>query len=188
MSRRRPGSLALPLLALAAALIVSAPAFARPGEAAPVSRFTRLSERLCTGFGEPPSPESGDVLAERCPGIGTDRVWLLFAEGMYLRVGFGRVGNVSGMFDAERSDTWPIEWRGVMRGGRFRPFATIMRLRPPHQTTGGDLIVFHLTDNGGSCIVARVPPGPGQNLAARAQADRLLSRPMPCLEESTPFE
>ena len=113
--------------------LAAASAEAAPG-GGPVSRYTRLSDSSCTAFGTPPAEESVEIFGERCPGLGQHRVWLLYGEGMYLRVGFGRISNVSGMFNAERPQNWPIEWRGAMRGGRFVPYAVILRLRQPHQT------------------------------------------------------
>lgn len=167
--------------------LAAASAEAAPG-GGPVSRYTRLSDSSCTAFGTPPAEESVEIFGERCPGLGQHRVWLLYGEGMYLRVGFGRISNVSGMFNAERPQNWPIEWRGAMRGGRFVPYAVILRLRQPHQSTGGDLVVFQLIGDGGSCIIARIPPGPRQNSLARTNADRLLTGRVDCLEESAPID
>ena len=183
----RPLSLAAACLAAATTLVLAAPAFAGP--APPISsRFVRLNE---TGqCREIPlgQEEVGDEVGKRCPGLGPVRIWLWYFDGVRLRIGFGRVGNLNGMFDATRNDAWPYEFRGRVVGGRFTPFAVIARVRPagdPQQAT--DLVVWRLTADGMSCIVDRIPPMANQNVRARASADRSLDPNMGCEAEPEPI-
>jgi hypothetical protein len=176
------------LILLLAAALLAVPAAAQPSERA-VSRYSRLDDSVCTADRRSRDrDQEGMFVARRCPGMGEQRVWLLYGEGIYLRVGFGRIGNLNGLFDAERARGWPVEWRGTERGGRFRPHAAILRLRRPHQTRGpGELVVFRLGADGRSCIIGSVPAGAGQNERAREIADRMLGGPVPCRERSDPF-
>ncbi len=138
----------------------------------PSSRFTDLTESRCVDV-PVPVEHSGQLAGRRCPGLAQHSVWLLYSEDRYLRVGFGRVGNVSGLFSSDRDANWRVEWRGLVgAGGRFVPFAVILRLRRLHQESGpGDLAVWKLTPDGMACIVAVIEPQPFQNQLARDAAD-----------------
>ena len=171
------------LLAAFAATLLAGAAFAQP---AAVSRYTRITDRGCREIPGPPGEGQEQFTGMHCPGFGEHRVWMLYGEGMYVRFGFGRIGNINGLFDADRNETWPVEWRGAVRRGRFVPYATIVRLRPPHQTGAGALVVFRLTADGRSCIIGEAS-GAAANERARAIADRLRAGPVACRQQSDPL-
>lgn len=156
------------IVTLAIVLATATAAAAKPVAAA--SRLTVLDERRCVEAGPNQEDEVGDVLFKRCPIAGLPTVWLLYLDGVRLRLGFGSTPTASGMFDADRDPTWPIEWRGRGAGRAFRPYAAILRLRAPGERPS-NLVVFRLRADGTSCIIGNVAPGPNQNLAARALAD-----------------
>lgn len=156
------------LITLAIVLSAATPAIARPSPA--TSRLTVLNESRCLEAGPNQADEVGDELFKRCPIDGLPTVWLLYLDGVRLRLGFGATPTASGMFDADRDPAWPIEWRGRGAGRAFKPYAVILRLRAPGERPS-HLVVFRLRADGTSCIVGSVAPGPNQNLAARALAD-----------------
>lgn len=120
---------------------------------------------------------------ERCPGAGGIPAWKMQQDLHYITYGFGREPNTSGPTNFGDSDGPPAsvnaEWRGVTRDGRFFPFAVIMRLQDPEKEdrpqTARDnpLYVFRLTEDGKSCVVDKIAPGPDQQAAALRSADRM---------------
>ncbi len=180
-----------PAAAFLAALTLfglAAPAVAGP--APPItSRFVRLNENAQCREIPLGDEEVGDEVGKRCPGLGPVRIWIWYFDGVRMRIGFGRVGNLTGMFSAERNEAWPFEFRGRMVRGQFTPFAVIARLVPagdPNPAT--DLVVWRLTPEGTSCIVGRIPPGPNQNVRAHQAADRAVSAAdTPCEAEPEPI-
>lgn len=161
------------LIALATAALGMTAAVAQAGPPSdPESRYTQLHEARCVELRQAPGEEVGDELGKRCAGLGGIPVWIYYFDSTRLRIGFGRVGNVSGTFATDRRRGWPLEWRGHTVAGRFTPQAVIMRLRPPgDETPRTELVVWRLTPDGASCIVAHVPASPNQNARARAAAD-----------------
>ena len=166
------------LIVLFAALVALTAASASGAPATAISsRFTRIVESRCPEISQPgPADEVGDELGKRCPGLGANAIWIYYFDSSRMRLGFGRRGNINGMFGPERDEAWPFEWRGRVVAGRFTPFAVIARVRPagdPGPTT--ELAVWKLTADGASCIIGHFGPGPRQNEQARAAADRALT-------------
>lgn len=120
---------------------------------------------------------------ERCPGAGGIPAWKMQQDLHYITYGFGREPNTSGPTNFSDSDGPPAsvnaEWRGVTRDGRFVPFAVIMRLPDPEKedrpqaARDNPLYVFRLTEDGKSCVVDKIAPGPDQQAAALRSADRM---------------
>jgi hypothetical protein len=174
MSKTAPIAVAFALLAVTAAS-------AAPAASPAVSRFQTVNERTCHEIDLGQGEEVGDELGKWCAGLGGRRIWIWYFDAVRVRLGFGRVGNLNGMFDADRNEAWPYEWRGRMVGRRFEPFAVIARVRPAgDQQPATDLVVWRLTNDGMSCIIDRIPPAPNQNQRARASADRILTGDPSC--------
>jgi len=86
-----------------------------------------------------------------------------------MELGFGSRPNFSGMFETNRDENWPIEWRGRVIKGRFVPSAAIVRVRARFDDSGvSSLFVYRLRGNGTSCLVDR---NASTNAQARAIAD-----------------
>lgn len=115
-----------------------------------VSRYTNLSQ--CKDVDRPPPGE--DWVYFRCAGLGGLHVWYVCMDSARCRYGFGVKPNVSGMFGTS-DGSWPIEWRGVQRKGRFAPFSVIARMpsADPDASVQNSLIIFRLRADGTSCIV-----------------------------------
>jgi hypothetical protein len=171
-----------PALALFIAFALALPALA---QAAPESRYTHYDQRRCAELHPAAAGEEvGDEVGFRCPGLSGVPMWVYYFDSTRLHLGFGRVGNITGTFATDLDDRhWPMEWRGQMRGGRFTPYAVIVRLRQPDRAAPSQLVVWKLTEDGASCVVARIDAGPRQNVMARAAADGLPSRRTPCESE-----
>jgi hypothetical protein len=134
------------------------------------SRYAPLE--LCRAI-YPRSQEGGD----RCRGYGGMPAWLMYMDANVSMLGFGRRENLStGEFGLTRGANWPLEWRGVVARGVFKPFAVILRTRPPEGVelkAASDLVVFRLLPDGTSCIVGQTHEG---DEAARAIADASRER------------
>ena len=156
------------IVTMAVVLAAATAAVAKP--LAATSRLTVLNESRCIEAGPNQEDEVGDELFKRCPIAGLPTVWLLYLDGVRLRLGFGATPTASGMFDADRDPAWPIEWRGRGAGRAFKPYAVILRLRTPGERPS-HLVVFRIRADGTSCIIGSVAPGANHNLAARTLAD-----------------
>jgi hypothetical protein len=156
--------------ATTAAVLVASGAGAA-GAADITSRYTALDNCRDVAQGK----EGEDWLLKRCPGVGKSPVWALYADTLYLRLGFGPRKNVSGTYAGARLPGWKIEWRGTGSGAAFNPFAVIVRVADPEPE--GDvakkpsrLVVFRLRADGTSCVIGEAK-GAGDNARARAIAD-----------------
>lgn len=141
-----------------------------------VSRYTSLEG--CSEVEHP--PQGQDWVYFRCRGFANIPVWYTCADSVHCDYGFGAQANVSGWFGISRKDSWPIEWRGVSRNGRFEPIAVISRLpsADPDAAVRDALIVFRLRSDGTSCIIGET----SSNLKARVIADRSVGG-FRCLQE-----
>ena len=158
------------LLFSAAALFAASPA----ASAEPTSRYTSNGPcREVNGSSKADLEQGADFVLYKCTGVAGWPVWTIFWEGTSARLGFGRKPNVSGMFAPGIAGKTPLEWRGVMKGGKFEPFAVILRARSPdpddHRTT---LVVYRLRPDGTSCIIS---DDAGSNAKAREIADASLT-------------
>ena len=140
-----------------------------------VSQYTRLNQ--CQEMERAPSGE--DWVYYRCTGLAKIPVWYVCTDSARCHYGFGPKPNVSGWFGIKFGKSWPIEWRGSRRAGKFQPAAVIMRL-PSAEGDSQNLVVFRLRPNGTSCIVGEAR----SNLAARKIADK--SSGVPCVSEPDP--
>lgn len=131
----------------------------------PVSRYTQLS--ACARWAS--GTLGHDWIEHRCAGYQSKAVWIRFLEGTRMQLGFGPKPNFSGIFETKRNDKWPIEWRGRLINGRFVPGAAIIRIRGRFDESGAsDLVVYHLLEDGTSCLVPRTISSSAE---ARAIAD-----------------
>lgn len=138
---------------LAAVLVVClwswSPAGAAPhGAGSADSRYTRLDDCRVVAHGR----AGEDWVSHRCKGYGGVPVWITYTDSARAGFGFGPKQNVSGMYGADRDPAWPLEWRGRPAGTSFRPFAMILRVRVPAETTNL-LVVYGLKPDGTSCVV-----------------------------------
>lgn len=145
------------------ALPVAARADAQPTFS---SRYTNLTQCKDVDF----APPGEDWVYFQCEGLGAIPVWYVCTASARCRYGFGVRANVSSLlFGTGRNDSWPIEWRGVQRNGRFSPTAVIIRMpsADPDQRPQESLIVYRLRADGTSCIVGEA----SSNANARRIAD-----------------
>jgi hypothetical protein len=155
-------------LATLAACLWAGTAFADQG-AAMASRYTRLSDCRQLAHGA----EGEDWVSHRCRGLGSVPVWLTYTDSTRAGFGFGAKHNVSGMFNAQRDEAWPLEWRGLNTGRSFQPFAVILRVRAPSDASGSFLVIYRLRPDGTSCIVGSTH---ASNEVARQIADASRER------------
>ena len=156
------------LLAVMMAAVLPAPT---DDEAKPnlVSRYATLTQ--CKDVELPPAGE--DWVYFRCKGFGSIPAWYVCTDSARCRYGFGVRPNVSGLFGTKAKGSWPLEWRGVQRLGRFEPFAVVTRMpsADPDSSVQNSLIVYRLRADGTSCIVGET----SSNDDARKIADSSAS-------------
>ena len=151
------------LVGVAALLIASTAA-----QPATTSRYTHLSSCRLWAAGNVAEDAREDWVIRRCAGIRNQAVWIRFREGTRMEVGFGSRPNFAGIFETNRDEKWPVEWRGRVIKGRFVPSAAIVRLRGRFDDSGvSDLVVYRLRPDGTSCLVRSA----STNAEARAIAD-----------------
>jgi hypothetical protein len=152
----------LAIVALVTSLFTPSHLQARPGY---VSRYANLSQ--CREVEHAPADE--DWVYFRCKGFGSIAVWYVCTDSARCRYGFGIKPNVSSwMFGTNRQESWLIEWRGIIRRGRFQPFAAILRARSADPDEPKSfLAIYRLRSNGTSCIVGQT----NTNSRARRIAD-----------------
>lgn len=155
------------------------------------SRYTRLTG--CTLIRS--APEEAGFFEHECPGEGGYRLRHVEADLRENLVVLAPGGGehslelpalAAGAFSST-GDT--VEWRGEPRKSRFEPTALIARQSAvedpdPQVPEVSYLVVARLAPI--PCVIARVPPGPDQNVRAREAADRggeCLSRPTPARAE-----
>lgn len=136
-----------------------------------LSRFSSIGPHDCADAGDG-TAEGQDWVSYRCAGEGGIDVYLFFADGVRLSLGFGdRAAPFMG-YRADREQNWPVEWRGRMVGGRFVPHAAIVRMKPYTDndmvTWRSELVVFGLS--GTPCLLGKVH-GARENEEARRLAD-----------------
>lgn len=145
------------------------------GAPARSSRYTKVSEAACALVDQ--IEETGDF-SRRCDGV--DGWSLLWTSGDLrddLTVQRGKVATAlelpslvaNGAFDA-LGET--VEWRGPAGGAPDLIVARVHVSGPEGTSDSGRLAIARLGDH--PCLVAIVPPGPGQSARARAIADRPL--------------
>jgi hypothetical protein len=153
----------LMLMVVLLAAMLSSP---KHGEAEPkfASRYAELSQR--TDVKHP--PEGEDWAYIRCHGLGSTPAWYVCTDSARCKLGFGTKPNASGIFAADSFLSWPVEWRGTLQQGRFKPFAAILRgrLANPYETKSF-LTIYRLRSDGSSCIVGEA----STNTTARRVAD-----------------
>jgi hypothetical protein len=138
------------------------------------SRYTKATSCRQWAAGNVQEHPDADWITYRCAGLPGQAVWIHYVEGTRMQVGFGARPNFSGMFESDRNDEWPIEWRGRVVKGRFVPSAAIVRIRGRFDDTGAsDLVVYHLLDDGTSCVISRAI---STNAEARKIADAVSSK------------
>ncbi|MGX7896427.1 hypothetical protein [Tsuneonella sp. HG222] len=152
--------------------------------AAPVERggapgrafaYTKLSE--CKTVRE--ETEEGQFLEQDCPGIGgyalkstvgdlRANLEVIGAGGKGTSLDLSRIGG--GGFSAVGET---LEWRGPA-GDPLAPDALIVRYNVVEQPETNEEVSYLLVTKLGDtpCVVAKVPPGPGQNARARDLADQ----------------
>lgn len=169
------------LLWLSALLAVAAlPASTRvDAKPSPVSQYTKLTGCNEVAVGDVERGEDWGFI--RCKGLGSVPAWYLCQDSAHCKLGFGTKPNASGVF-AIRSflSLGPIEWRGTVQQGRFKPFAVILRGRwyGLEETDPATLTVYRLRLDGTSCIVGEA----STNTTARRIADN-AANDYQCKEE-----
>ena len=163
---------------LLAAAAVAAPA---PAEAAPRPASRNSGWSQCRDVERPAAGE--DWVYARCAGVSGIPLWYVCSDSARCRYGFGAKANVSGLFGTGPRKASPIEWRGIVQRGRFRPFAAIIRTTSPlPETKASRLTVYRLRPDGRSCIVGEA----ATNAAARRIADRARTGYRCRVEPETP--
>jgi hypothetical protein len=163
------------LLATALSAATAASAEAAPGR---TQRYTRLDHCRTVERNE----DEGGWSVRRCPGLAGYRLRRTegdLRENLIVELPGGgeadlRLAEATGKGGfSSLGDT--VEWRGRGWGPAFRPHALILRFvvvedaeRPERPTSY--LLAVRLAGPR-SCATAIVPPGPGQNAAARRLAD-----------------
>ncbi len=100
------------------------------------------------------------------------QVWVAFSDSANMHMGVGTRENYAGDFMSARTPGSPLEWRGVMEDGRFRPFAVIVRYVHPGERSGTLAVLGLSRDRTSSCLLGE-ETGPDQNRRARERADRV---------------
>ncbi|MBS0296148.1 MAG: hypothetical protein JSR45_07540 [Proteobacteria bacterium] len=161
--------------------ILAATLMSNSVSAAPVDgRYQTLGKGACRmlDFAPRSDPDEGggDFVLYRCGGVESVPIWMLYQDSSHLGIGFGSRRNTHGHFGIDRNGRWPLEWRGATSGGRFRPFAVILRVGVYDGGKDGfrpRLVVFALTrDGSGSCLIGEARDG----VQARAMADAVAER------------
>jgi len=148
------------------------------------SKYTSTAEKdakvLADSSKEP--DVQGDYFRHLCPGLGG---YQIIHEGgdarSWVNVKIGdKVSDLYGptmeafpaAFIAKANDV--IEWRGVLEGDAFKPFAIIYRLLGAHPETGAELpsVLLVIKLDGEKSRVVGVASGKSQGEDARAIADR----------------
>lgn len=141
------------------------------------SRYTRLDGCTLTRS----APEEGGFFEHECPGEGGYRLRHVesdLRENLVVLAPGGGEHSLelpalaAGAFSSTGDR---VEWRGDVGPDGFVPTALIVRQSAvedpdPQVPEASYLVVARLTPS--PCVVARVPPGPDQNVRAREVADR----------------
>ena len=140
------------------------------------SRYTSLRDCVL----EKSAPEEAGYSVQLCPGVGA-RLRLIEADGRQNLFVLPSGGDEQRLDLPSRTGGGfsslgdQAEWRGASAGPDFRPDALIVRYavveQPERPTQPTSYLVVIRTRPGRACVTARVPPGPGQNEAARRLAD-----------------
>ena len=153
----------LSALLAVAALPASTRADAKPS---PDSKYTKLNRCKIVAQGNVDRGEDWGFV--RCNGLDSIPVWYRCQDSARCKLGFGNKPNASGVFEVRSFLSWPIEWRGTVQQGRFKPFAVILRGRwYGLEETATTLTIYRLRLDGTSCIVGEA----STNTAARRIAD-----------------
>jgi hypothetical protein len=136
----------------------------------PVSVYQTLSNRACAVVEDGMKRAGQDYLVYRCKGAAGTPVWLAYSDSTRLSIGLGRKRNFAGVYSAGRDRSWPLEWRGDLRSGAFRPFAVILRVSDP-ASSESRLVVYGLTRDGSSSCILGEARGTDAGVAARRIAD-----------------
>jgi hypothetical protein len=129
-----------------------------------------------------------DYIVRRCDAFPGVPMWSLYQEGVRLSVGFGHKPHTALRYAQATRGGWPVTWGGEKKAGKLIPKIAIARFtfegeEPPAQ----HLMVFRLLENGMSCVVADVAPGPQQNEKARALALASIAK-WTCQGEAEPLK
>ena len=138
------------------------------GGAAPAaeSRYSSLGPADCTQV-ESGEPEGQDWVMHRCRGVAGIPVWIVYTDSVRMQLAFGPKEFAGySVFSAERDDAWKVEWRGTGKGARFKPYAAIVRMRPPGEQTS-ELAIYRVWADKPSCLIGRAT----DNAEARRIAD-----------------
>ena len=132
-----------------------------------VSKYARLTGCKIVAQGNVERGEDWGFL--RCNGLGSIPAWYKCQDSSRCKLGFGTRPNASVVFEAKSFLSWPIEWRGTLEQGRFKPFAVILRGRwAGIEGTATTLFVYRIRLDGTSCVVGEA----STNGAARRIADK----------------
>ena len=157
------------LLWLSAILAIAAsPASTRvDAKPNPVSQYSRLTDCKIVAQGDVNRGEDWGFI--RCDGLGRIPAWYICQDSARCKLGFGTKPNASMVFEAKSFLSWPIEWRGTIQQGRFKPFAVILRGRwSGNEGPATTLFVYRFRSDGTSCVVGEA----ATNEAARRIADK----------------
>lgn len=128
-------------------------------------RYSSIGPKACA-LHDTGEPRGEDWILYRCAGVAGIAVWVLYTDSVRMQLAFGPQelpGYVP--FNADRDDAWPVEWR--TRKGAKTPYAAVVRMRRPGETTGSELAVYRIARNRPTCFLGTAPT----NEAARALAD-----------------
>lgn len=138
------------LIAGAAVTILASSAASQAAE----SRYSRAGPGACL-VKESGEPEGQDWLLYRCEGQPGMPVWLLYQDSTRLQVAFGPNNfDHYAPFSSDRDEAWQVEWRGEVAGGRFTPYAAILRMRPVGEQTSV-LAIYRVWPDKPSCLIGQ---------------------------------
>jgi hypothetical protein len=154
---------------LLALVTISALPAAASGGARPdiVSRYGKLTSCKVVAEGDVDRGEDWGLL--RCNGVAGMSAWYRCQDSARCKLGFGTRPNASVVFEARSFLSWPVEWRGTVQQGRFKPFAAVVRGRwAGAEGPATTLFVYRIRPDGTSCIVGEA----SRNEVARRISDK----------------
>jgi hypothetical protein len=99
------------------------------------------------------NPE-GDYVVYKCATQFGPPMWQIFQESIRQSIGFGIVKNIPYLGASANRGDWPLEWGGVMKGGKFVPKVAIARFNfSTGDTKVSGLSAYRILANGTSCHI-----------------------------------
>jgi hypothetical protein len=130
---------------------------------------------------ENPSHTNFDIVLFQCPTKLGPPMWQIFQDSSRQSIGFGIKMNMPHLAAELTRGNWPLEWGGVIQGGKFVPKVAIARFkfstRDGHVTA---LSAYRLLPDGTSCHIETDGLTKNENSRVRRMAEDSSS---PCVED-----